>query len=180
MQVPTVTLEDLQAFQASHFPGHPQTIHPPAAEPADDDTYEDGEEDLGYYPDGVKRTLTDEQIRIFRHSEIHALLRERQLQQDEADYEARREKSEDEPHQTVGVKENAMNAVAESPSVQGSATIAQPSSRQQPKGLSRPVPTAAESEYLDYGETDETSTDKGLTQEPQIIHPRRKVISYDD
>lgn len=28
---------------------------------------------LGYYPDGVKRTLTDEQIEIFRHSELEAL-----------------------------------------------------------------------------------------------------------
>jgi hypothetical protein len=36
---------------------------------------------LGYYEDGVKRTLTDEQIRIFRHSEIHALLRERQAEE---------------------------------------------------------------------------------------------------
>ena len=32
------------------------------------------EDDLGCYPDGVKRTLTDDQIEIFRHSEIHALL----------------------------------------------------------------------------------------------------------
>jgi len=35
------------------------------------------EDALGYYPDGVKRTLTDEQIAIFRHSEIETLLRER-------------------------------------------------------------------------------------------------------
>lgn len=39
-----------------------------------EDTAEDDE--LGYYDDGVKRTLTDEQIAIFRHSEIEALLRE--------------------------------------------------------------------------------------------------------
>lgn len=149
------------------------------AEPAHDNTYEDGEEDLGYYPDGVKRTLTDEQIRIFRHSEIHALLRERQLQQDEADYEARREKS-DEPCGGVGAEENAMNIVVETTSVQGSATIAQPSSRQQPKALSRPVPTAAESEYLDYGEIDQASTDQRPAQESKIDHPRRKVVSYDD
>ena len=40
-----------------------------------------GEEldDLGYYPDGVKRTLTDEQIAMFRHSEIYSILRERQV-----------------------------------------------------------------------------------------------------
>ena len=40
-----------------------------------------GEEldDLGYYPDGVKRTLTDEQIAMFRHSEIYSIMRERQV-----------------------------------------------------------------------------------------------------
>ncbi|KAI5864699.1 hypothetical protein GGS23DRAFT_619353 [Durotheca rogersii] len=37
-----------------------------------DDDYDDG---LGYYPDGVKRTLTDEQIAIFRHSELESLRR---------------------------------------------------------------------------------------------------------
>jgi len=35
------------------------------------------EDSLGYYPDGVKRTLTDDQIAIFRHSEMETLLRER-------------------------------------------------------------------------------------------------------
>ena len=30
---------------------------------------------MGYYPDGVKRTLTEEQIAIFRHSEQLATLR---------------------------------------------------------------------------------------------------------
>ncbi|RYP53640.1 hypothetical protein DL768_001420 [Monosporascus sp. mg162] len=40
------------------------------------DGYEEEEDDgLGYYPDGVKRTLTDEQIAIFRHSEIESLRR---------------------------------------------------------------------------------------------------------
>ena len=34
---------------------------------------------LGYYPDGAKRTLTDEQIAMFRHSEIYSILRERQV-----------------------------------------------------------------------------------------------------
>lgn len=36
------------------------------------------EDGLGYYADGVKRTLTDEQIEIFRHSELHALEREKE------------------------------------------------------------------------------------------------------
>ena len=34
-------------------------------------------EPLGYYDDGTERTLTDEQIRIFRHTEIQELLKER-------------------------------------------------------------------------------------------------------
>ena len=46
------------------------------------DEYDDG---LGYYPDGVKRTLTDQQIAMFRHSEIYALLRERQVKKENKD-----------------------------------------------------------------------------------------------
>ena len=44
----------------------------------------DGDE-LGYYPDGVKRTLTDEQVAIFRHSEIEALLRAQRYAQESKD-----------------------------------------------------------------------------------------------
>ena len=40
---------------------------------------------MGYYPDGVKRTLTDQQIAMFRHSEIYALLRERQVKKENKD-----------------------------------------------------------------------------------------------
>jgi hypothetical protein len=41
-------------------------------------TYDPGLEDdgLGYYDDGVKRTLTDDQIEMFRHSELEQLERE--------------------------------------------------------------------------------------------------------
>ncbi|KAH6657818.1 hypothetical protein BKA67DRAFT_533007 [Truncatella angustata] len=38
--------------------------------------YDEEEDELGYYPDGVKRTLTDEQVAIFRHSELETLRRE--------------------------------------------------------------------------------------------------------
>jgi len=41
-----------------------------------DDEEEEEDDGLGYYPDGVKRTLTDDQIAIFRHSEMEALRRE--------------------------------------------------------------------------------------------------------
>lgn len=50
---------------------------------AEDDAF--GEDDMGYYEDGGKRTLTDEQIAIFRHSEIEAHLRERRYAQEAKD-----------------------------------------------------------------------------------------------
>ncbi|KAF8469081.1 hypothetical protein BDZ91DRAFT_721681 [Kalaharituber pfeilii] len=50
-----------------------------AAAEEEEYAFEDyGEEDpadLGYYPDGTKRTLTDAQIAIFRHTEIQEMLK---------------------------------------------------------------------------------------------------------
>ena len=40
------------------------------------------DEGLGYSPDGVKRTLTNEQIEIFRHSELHALERQKEKEEE--------------------------------------------------------------------------------------------------
>ncbi len=41
---------------------------------------DEDDDGLGYYDDGVKRTLTDEQIAIFRHSEMEALKRGQRFQ----------------------------------------------------------------------------------------------------
>lgn len=47
-------------------------------------TNEDPDDDgLGYYEDGVKRTLSDEQVAMFRHSEIQRLLAERRLRMED-------------------------------------------------------------------------------------------------
>ena len=97
MQVPTITVvsfqrinqpdranqhqDDLCAFHAKHFP----TAKLPSqffygAEPTDEapqEHYDDHDGGLGYYEDGVERTLTDEQIAMFRHSEIQTILRKR-------------------------------------------------------------------------------------------------------
>lgn len=88
---------DLSSFHQAHF-GHAalavfatdfldpsKTQQHRDHQPEDDENVyyggeeEDLEEDdgLGYYPDGVKRTLTDEQIAMFRHSEIQNLLKSR-------------------------------------------------------------------------------------------------------
>ncbi|CZT19133.1 uncharacterized protein RCC_04979 [Ramularia collo-cygni] len=74
--LPKVSENDLLAFQFAHFgdDSRPQKwfVTPESAinfEPE----YEDS---LGYYDDGVKRTLTDEQIEVFRMSELWNLERE--------------------------------------------------------------------------------------------------------
>lgn len=60
-----------------------QEYHPQSGEDAYHEQGEEDEEDdgLGYYPDGVKRTLTDEQIAMFRHSEIQTLRRSQEKAQ---------------------------------------------------------------------------------------------------
>lgn len=54
-----------------------------AAESAASNKVEEQQSDdgLGYYDDGVKRTLTDEQIAIFRHSEIQRYLTRQRLKE---------------------------------------------------------------------------------------------------
>lgn len=47
----------------------------PASHADENGEYWEEEDGLGYYEDGVKRTLTDEQIEIFRHSELRELER---------------------------------------------------------------------------------------------------------
>jgi hypothetical protein len=76
---PGCSQDDLHAFQAKHFslPGFLPHLSF-TKEQLDIEEEEKEEGSLGYYADGVKRTLTDEQIRIFRHSEIYSLLRARQ------------------------------------------------------------------------------------------------------
>ncbi|KAJ0108901.1 hypothetical protein J7T55_005444 [Diaporthe amygdali] len=91
--IPHVTEADLISFHDAHFGRVPSfaftteflspdkaNLHPGIQyDEGDDEAYYDDDEDqdgLGYYPDGVKRTLTDEQIAMFRHSETQALQRE--------------------------------------------------------------------------------------------------------
>ncbi|KAF2739305.1 hypothetical protein EJ04DRAFT_560091 [Polyplosphaeria fusca] len=84
LQVPTITTDDLQRFHAIHFPGAPfppEFFTEPQAARSDvfDHSYgydyEGGS--LGYYEDGVERTLTDEDIAYFRRLEIREILRDR-------------------------------------------------------------------------------------------------------
>ncbi|TQS38505.1 hypothetical protein Golomagni_00988 [Golovinomyces magnicellulatus] len=66
----TQSKQDLVDFFSSHFT--PACINHFSSSYLRPEEYDDNYEDdgLGYYEDGTKRTLTDEQIAIFRHSEL--------------------------------------------------------------------------------------------------------------
>ncbi|QDS67810.1 hypothetical protein FKW77_007085 [Venturia effusa] len=97
LHVPVVTEHDLTTFHEKHFGNGPLPLQffIQAQTEVEYEEYEEEEDDgLGYYSDGVKRTLTDEQIAMFRHSEIQALIKEREAQA--ADDEDRLKGSESE------------------------------------------------------------------------------------
>lgn len=131
----------------------------------------------------MKRTLTDEQIRIFRHSEIHALLREKQLRE-EKEKEAR-ETSESQ------VREKSHDAMeAQSTSSSGKMRKAQRNGN----GPRMVTPRASESKRgvetydettgsLDYGDNDYVAAKEQRNAPSASSHPhlaRRRIISYED
>ena len=85
MELPTITEQDLKTFHLKHFPAAslPQSFA--SAQYRDQEL----EDELGYYPDGTKRTLTDDQIAMFRHSEIQQLLKTLRSQQTTSSQESR-------------------------------------------------------------------------------------------
>ncbi|KAF1949472.1 hypothetical protein CC80DRAFT_555355 [Byssothecium circinans] len=93
LQLPTVTVDDLRLFHAKHFPHAPlPTLYLHGSEEDSEAAlgdveydYEDEDDGLGHYDDGVKRTLTDEQIAMFRHTEIQTILRERRRRLEEGE-----------------------------------------------------------------------------------------------
>ncbi|KAK5135371.1 hypothetical protein LTR08_005313 [Meristemomyces frigidus] len=134
---PIITESHLLAFQLSHFGDNTKpdnwfvdaetalTVH------LAQDEHDDG---LGYYDDGAKRTLTDAQIAIFRHSEIEELLREERLQRDEDDYQNR------DPNE-----EGAHSPMSDASSIEGDLLgLARPPPKKRapppPKELSLPPP----------------------------------------
>lgn len=133
----------------------------------------------------MKRTLTDEQIRIFRHSEIHALLRKRQLEQDEAEYEARARQGsveggvsadEDARRDKLARDENRVKDTA-------------PGQGQDPRRLSGGAKSRARgnhetrndpSQTLDYEDAEQSPARRPRPMDPRAAFPGRKIISYED
>ena len=88
---PTIDPEKLRQFHQAHFPGQ-QVPQVSATSQTETEHYEEDDDGLGYYEDGVKRTLTDEQIKMFRHSEIQRLLSERRQARSKKEDDQRRQR----------------------------------------------------------------------------------------
>ncbi|KAF2863377.1 hypothetical protein K470DRAFT_255083 [Piedraia hortae CBS 480.64] len=72
-RLPTVTEDDLIAFQYSHFGDDSVPIN--WFVDAATALGEDEDDGLGYYSDGTKRILTDTQVAMFRQKEVQELLK---------------------------------------------------------------------------------------------------------
>ncbi|KAF2836390.1 hypothetical protein M501DRAFT_987551 [Patellaria atrata CBS 101060] len=118
LNIPTVTEDDLRAFHQKHFPEAPAPSSFVWTAEQSSDAEED--DDLGYYPDGVKRTLTDEQIKIFRHSEIQQLLHERRLEREQEVSESIKSDDDDGPstlHNTLRASASIVKRPNEVPTI---------------------------------------------------------------
>ncbi|KNG82280.1 hypothetical protein ANOM_010106 [Aspergillus nomiae NRRL 13137] len=184
LHIPPVTIEDLQAFQAKHFPGSAQSLvseyasnENVADELADDD---DG---LGYYPDGVKRTLTDEQIKIFRHSEIHSLLRERQLREEEEESLKVSESNESKDDQaddndTAAKRSNVVSVTDQSTGEDQQARALQSNTRQ--SAARNQTVDNSTNPTLDYDEDASGGTHKSAPSGYHSHLAGRRIVSYED
>lgn len=144
----------------------------------------------------MKRTLTNEQIQMFRHSEIHALLRKRQLERDEAEYEDRARKlSVDEA--SAGIDTHREELVPAEQNASGAKGMhyeahaqSQGPGRRQSSGGTKPKKrgyreTQNEPEQtLDYEDVEQNPAPalapKPRPTDPRAPFPGRRIISYED
>lgn len=134
--------DDLRDFHAKHFPHAPapeHVLHGVESEPAGE-YYEEEEGGLGYYDDGTPRTLTDEQIAMFRHSEIQAIIRKRRQQRDNAEGSEERE--------------------AEESAAEGSSKVDSPAPQATP-------PTASEAGKVAFGRVEKLKPQQWTTSSPR-------------
>lgn len=147
--------------------------------------YEEEEEDdgLGYYPDGVKRTLTDDQIAMFRHSELQALERAREKATDNppatsnittncnGDYDDGELPDDIEEVQTPALKTSKKKNKKKRGKGKGNETKRWSPDPERRKRTWDVVETGLDG--LDYGET-------GVSTQPAEQGAQRRRITYDD
>lgn len=118
--------------------------------------HEDDDDKLGWYHDGVKRTLTDEQVAMFRHSEIQRLLQQRRSNANRAVSH-----SDIQANEESGLSEQSKRA-------------------KRNKRANESVALQSEDARLDYGQEKEKPASAPGQVDRQHHHHHRKVVKYSD
>lgn len=132
-----------------------------------------GEDGLGWYEDGVKRTLTDEQIEMFRHTELEELIKKRRLEAEVIEeYSENDEDDEYEP--TIPDVPLAPGPATQSPVSDASSLEDELSTKPTTSTLKQQQPKKS------CGSTDrfQTPNERHRTRSPRR-KPRKKEIPYD-
>lgn len=85
-------------FHLQHFPNQEAPAIETSKTSATEAPTHPSSDDLGFYSDGTRRTLTDEQIALFRHSEIQRLLAERRRRTEAQEEKRQREAERSQKH----------------------------------------------------------------------------------
>ncbi|UCK58772.1 hypothetical protein AFCA_001614 [Aspergillus flavus] len=155
--IPPVTIEDLQAFQAKHFPGSTRSL--------------------------VSEYTYNENIEIFRHSEIHSLMRERLLKEEEEVYQKAAEINEIKDNQaddkdTSAKRSGVVGETDQSTGEDQQARTLQSDTRQS-VARNRTVDNSSDP-TLDYDEDASEDTCKPAPSGYNSHIAGRRIISYED
>ncbi|KAK4141873.1 uncharacterized protein C8A04DRAFT_13735 [Dichotomopilus funicola] len=201
--VPQISQADMTTFHDTHFsqlatnnfqahflrpdhPSHDTTYHVTETNTHitdDGEYYEEEDDGLGYYPDGVKRTLTDEQIAIFRHSELEALRRTRESSETKKNT-TKNTAQEDAAHEHESEEEGEVSSPTPS-----AATATTKKNKKRKRGKVKKNKANAGEEPIDLRKRTWDVVDTGLSsldygeeeQEPVAASTiQRRRISYDD
>ncbi|OBT89450.1 hypothetical protein VE02_02064 [Pseudogymnoascus sp. 03VT05] len=189
--VPLVSTVELADFYTKHFSGHSKDHF--ATTFLAEGVAEEEDDNLGYYEDGVKRTLTDEQIAMFRHTEIETLLRERRKSDEaKADKAERasyleRETGEDPESQDASLPGTQASKMPFTQSEAGQSSQTKPSTDDNKKKKShfkrniKPDLRKRTWDQVDHGlETLDYEEDVARPSPKRNAGPQRRTISYDD
>lgn len=182
---------ELADFHTKHFSGHSKDYF--ATTFLAEGVTEEEDDNLGYYADGVKRTLTDEQIAMFRHTEIENLLRQKRKSD-----EAKADKAERASGSQSEIAESFESQDASLTDAQASKVLPPPSELAQPsetkpgtedkkkkkshfKRNIKPDLRKRTWDQVDHGlETLDYEEEVARPSPKRNAGPQRRTISYDD
>lgn len=182
---------ELADFHTKHFSGHSKDYF--ATTFLAEGVVGEEHDNLGYYADGVKRTITDEQIAMFRHTEIETLLRQKRKSDEAKADKAERasgpqcEIVESPESQDASLTDAQTSKMLPTPSALGQPSETKPSKEDKKKKKShfkRNIKLDLRKrtwDQVDHGlETLDYEEDVARPEPKRNAGPQRRTISYDD